>query len=226
MRTLVWLFAPAMLLAQVNVPYERIRDADKEPGNWLTYSRDYSGQRYSPLDQINTGNVGKLHIAWMRQVNELDTLRNLADRGGWHDVHHRAAQRGGGARRRYRPHVVELPQGYSERPAAVLRQSESRPGDSRQHGLLRQHRCAPDRARRAHRARVRWDVTMADYKTGYSSTGAPLAVKDKIITGMAGGEYGVRGFIDAYDAKTGKRALALQHHSRQGRTRQRDLGRR
>ena len=53
---------------------------------------------------------------------------------------------------------------------------------------------------------LRWDVTMADYKIGYSSTGAPLAVKDKIITGMAGGEYGVRGFIDAYDAKTGKRA--------------------
>ena len=52
---------------------------------------------------------------------------------------------------------------------------------------------------------VRWDVKMADYKTGYSSTGAPLAVKDKIITGMAGGEFGVRGFIDAYDAKTGKR---------------------
>jgi alcohol dehydrogenase (cytochrome c) len=52
---------------------------------------------------------------------------------------------------------------------------------------------------------VRWDVTMADYKTGYSSTGAPLAVKDKIITGMAGGEYGTRGFIDGYDAKSGKR---------------------
>ena len=52
---------------------------------------------------------------------------------------------------------------------------------------------------------VRWDVTMADYKTGHSSTGAPLAVRDKIITGVAGGEYGVRGFIDAYDAKTGKR---------------------
>jgi alcohol dehydrogenase (cytochrome c) len=52
---------------------------------------------------------------------------------------------------------------------------------------------------------VRWDVVLADPKLGYSSTGAPLAVKDKIITGMAGGEYGTRGFIDGYDAKTGKR---------------------
>src|SRR5436190_17736007 len=69
----LWL-APAALLAQVNVPYERIRDAAKEPGNWLTYSRDYTGGRYSPLDQINVGNVAKLRVAWMRQVNELDTF--------------------------------------------------------------------------------------------------------------------------------------------------------
>src|SRR5215813_12180128 len=74
MRTLLSLMASAGLLAQVNVPYERIRDANKEPGNWLTYSRDYTGSRYSPLDQINVGNVGKLRMAWMRQVNELDTF--------------------------------------------------------------------------------------------------------------------------------------------------------
>src|SRR5258707_156004 len=72
MRASTLLFVPAVLLAQVNVPYERIRDADKEPGNWLTYSRNYTGQRYSPLDQINIGNVGKLHLAWVHQVNELD----------------------------------------------------------------------------------------------------------------------------------------------------------
>jgi glucose dehydrogenase len=74
MKTLVCMLVPAALLAQVNVPFERIRDANKEPGNWLTYSRDYSGQRYSPLDQVNTTNVGKLHIAWMRQVDETDTF--------------------------------------------------------------------------------------------------------------------------------------------------------
>src|SRR5262249_53195449 len=50
-----------------------------------------------------------------------------------------------------------------------------------------------------------WEITMADYKRGYSSTAAPLAVKDKIVTGIAGGEFGVRGFLDAYDAKTGNR---------------------
>ena len=53
---------------------------------------------------------------------------------------------------------------------------------------------------------VVWDATLEDYKTGYASTIAPLVVKDKVIVGVAGGEYGIRGFIDAYDAQTGKRA--------------------
>ena len=51
---------------------------------------------------------------------------------------------------------------------------------------------------------MRWDTTIADYKSGYSITGAPLVVSDKVITGIAGGEYGVLGFLDAYDARTGK----------------------
>ena len=51
-----------------------------------------------------------------------------------------------------------------------------------------------------------WDATLEDYKNGYASTIAPLVVKDKVIVGVAGGEFGIRGFIDAYDAQTGKRA--------------------
>jgi alcohol dehydrogenase (cytochrome c) len=52
---------------------------------------------------------------------------------------------------------------------------------------------------------VIWDVVSADYRTGYSFTVAPLAVKNLIVIGVSGGEYGVRGFIDAYDAATGAR---------------------
>ena len=51
-----------------------------------------------------------------------------------------------------------------------------------------------------------WDTVVDDYKLGYSGTAAPLVVKDKVIVGVAGGEYGIRGFLDAYDARTGKRA--------------------
>jgi alcohol dehydrogenase (cytochrome c) len=53
---------------------------------------------------------------------------------------------------------------------------------------------------------VVWDATLEDYKIGYASTLAPIVVKDKVIVGVAGGEYGIRGFIDAYNAETGKRA--------------------
>jgi len=49
-----------------------------------------------------------------------------------------------------------------------------------------------------------WDTEVADHRKGYTKTAAPLIVKDKVVTGIAGGEYGIRGFIDAYDAKTGE----------------------
>ena len=51
-----------------------------------------------------------------------------------------------------------------------------------------------------------WDVKVADHRAGYAITAAPLAIKDKIIVGIAGGEYGIRGFLAAYDATTGERA--------------------
>ena len=204
MRTWVWLFVPAALLAQVNVPYERIRDANKEPGNWLTYSRDYSGQRYSPLDQINTGNVGKLHIAWMRQVDETDTFETspIAVDGTLFvteppNVVEALDAATGRPLWRYRkelPNDLRLCCGKVNRGLAIL-------GNTLYYASTDAHLIALD----ARTGDLRWDVTMADYKNGYSGTGAPLAVKDKIITGMAGGEFGVRGFIDGYDAKTGKR---------------------
>src|SRR5438552_3836946 len=72
--------------------------------------------------------------------------------------------------------------------------------------LLAQVSVPYERIRDAAKEPGNWLSYSRDYKAGYSSTGAPLAVKDKIIMGMAGGEFGVRGFIDAYDATTGKRA--------------------
>ena len=205
MKALLWLSAPVVLLAQINVPYERIRDANKEPGNWLTYSRDYTGQRYSPLDQIDTGNVSKLRIAWMHQANDLDTIEAspiVADGTMFISAPPNMVEAIDAATGRtlwtYQkeiPRDLRLCCGRVNRGLAIL-------GNTVYYTSIDAHLIALD----ARTGAVRWDVTMADYKTGYSGTGAPLAVKDKIITGMAGGEFGVRGFIDAYDAKTGKRA--------------------
>ena len=61
---------------------------------------------------------------------------------------------------------------------------------------------------------VIWDAELTNYKSGYSVTVAPLVVKDKVIVGVAGAEYGIRGFIDAYDAQTGKRVLAVLYGGR------------
>lgn len=196
---------PALLLAQVNVPFERILNADKEPGNWLTYSRNYSGQRYSPLDQIHAGNVAKLRVAWMSQAQEMDTVQTspIVVDGTMFitkppNVVEALDARTGRSIWTYRR---EIPSGFLgccgkvNRGVAIL-------GNTIYYGSIDAHLVALD----ARTGTVRWDVSMADPKLGYSSTGAPLAVKDKIIVGMAGGEFGVRGFIDAYDAKTGKRA--------------------
>ena len=66
---------------------------------------------------------------------------------------------------------------------------------------------------------VLFDVELTDYKAGYSVTVAPLVVKDKVIVGVAGAEYGIRGFIDAYDAQTGKRAWRFYTVAGPGRSR-------
>ena len=89
-------------------------------------------------------------------------------------------------------------------------------------GTLDAHVVALD----AKTGRVRWDIAAADADKGYSFTGAPLVVKNKVIVGVAGGEYGVRGFIDAYDAETGKARVALLHDPGRGREGRRDMVRR
>jgi len=205
MKRLLWLLLPVAAMGQVQVPFERIRDANKEPGNWLTYSRDYSGQRFSPLDQVNAGNVSKLHIAWMHQVDEMDTVETspivvdgtlyMTAPPGTVEAIDAVTGRTLWTYQKDVPRDLRLCCGKVNRGLAIL-------GDAVYYASIDAHLIALD----ARTGTLRWDVTMADYKKGYSSTGAPLAVKDKIVTGMAGGEFGVSGFIDGYDAKTGKRA--------------------
>lgn len=193
--------APANL-----VSYERIRDAAaKEPGSWLTYNGDYRSHHYSSLDQINRSNVSKLKPAWMYQVKGrqhfeatplvFDGMMILTDppsdvtaldlrtgRPLWHY-------------RRSIPEGVPVCCGQVNRGVAVL-------GGLVYIGTIDSHLVALD----ARTGAVQWDVEVADFKLGYTITAAPLAVKDKIVVGIAGAEYGVRGFLDAYDAKTGNRA--------------------
>ena len=196
-------FLVLLLLAQVTS--ERITNAGAEPGNWLTYSGNYAGHRYSPLAQIHTGNVAKLKPAWIYQVRRIDKFETtpIVVNGTMYITEapsnvtalDTATGRPIWQFRHTYPDDLRLCCGQVNRGVAVL-------GDLVYVNTVDAHLLALD----AKTGQVKWDTIVADYKHGYSLTGAPLAVKDKIIVGMAGGEYGVRGFLDAYDAKTGQRA--------------------
>ena len=199
----VTLLFPAMASCQ-NVTYERLVNALKEQQNWLTYWGDYSAIRHRDLKQIDTANVNRLRVEWMFQTGRsgafeteplvVDGIMYLTiDGGGAAAVDARTG------RQLWRYSYVFPPGRNATAPnrgVAVL-------GD-------RLFMVTPDSnvvAIEAKTGKQVWQSEMAPWKPGshYASL-APLVVKDKVIVGISGGEFGVRGFIDAYDAATGKRA--------------------
>ena len=189
-------------LAQVTS--ERLLNSAKEPQNWLTYSGDYSGRRFSTLDQINLTNVRSLQAKWVYQTaatGKLETSPLVVD-----GILYATAQddrafaldartgRPIWMYQRQLPSDIRPCCGRVNRGLAIL-------GDKVFLGTLDAHVIALD----AKTGNVAWDVSAADYKIGYSFTVAPLAVKNLVVIGISGGEYGIRGFIDAYDAETGER---------------------
>jgi len=195
--------AAAQMRAQP-VNYEAIRTADRNLNAWSTYSGSYDGHRFSPNSQITSANVSGLRLLWMRQYNtsdrSIETTPLVVD--GYmfvttppNRVEALDAKNGilVWAYDRTLPEHLPLCCGYANRGLAVL-------GSTLYLGTLDAHLVALDIST----GRVLWDVEIADYKNGYSITGAPLALKNLVVTGVAGGEFGIRGFIDARDAETGK----------------------
>ena len=200
-------FAVVVLFGQgVPVNYDRLANADNEAGNWLMYSRTYNGWRFSPLDQVNTQNVKNLHMKWMfqgRHLEKFETTPLVIDGIMYltrpeNDVFALDAETG----RVMWNYSHKNPErtynccGRVNRGLAVL-------GNRLFMTTLDMHVIAID----AKSGRELWKTEMFDYGAagGYAATGAPLALKDKVIVGMAGGEHPVSGFLDAYDAATGKR---------------------
>jgi len=190
--------------ARAQVTFERLVNSAKEPQNWMTYSGDYSGKRFSGLDQINLTNVGAIVPKWVYQTGatgKLETTPLVVD-GILYATgqDNRAFALDARTGRPIWMYQRQVPQdirpccGHVNRGLAIL-------GNKVFLGTLDAHVVALD----AKTGNVVWDVTAADYRTGHSFTVAPLAVKNLIVIGVSGGEYGVRGFIDAYDAETGER---------------------
>ena len=184
--------------------YERIRNAASEPQNWLTYWGDYQGKHFTALKQINTTNVKTLQTKWAVQLpgdSILETTPIVVDgimytAGMPGQVFALDAKTGMQIWKYQRPQkkVNTFESNRYNRGVAVL-------GNRVFFGTLDAVLIALD----ARTGRPLWETTVADTMEGYSITVAPLVVKDKIIVGVAGGEHGIRGFLDAYDAVTGKR---------------------
>jgi alcohol dehydrogenase (cytochrome c) len=192
---------PALLAAQVS--FDRIAGALREPQNWLTYSGELRGTRYSALAQIDTRNAANLDLKWVHQAQSLEKFEAtpLVIDGVMYTVEPPNTvvaidTRTGRLFWMYRhpmPPTTYVCCGNVNRGLAVL-------GDTLYLGTLDAYLVALDIST----GRKKWQTKVADYTEGYGITLAPLAVKDKIVVGPAGGERGISGFLAAYDARTGR----------------------
>ena len=196
-------FAQAPAPAGLPVTYERLLRAAQEPGNWLMYGGDYRSHHASSLAQITAENVQRLRAKWIYQMHrsKIETTPIVVDgvmyvtrpqsdvialdaetgRELWTYTHRMSSR-------------VYLCCGEVNRGLAIL-------GTTLYLTTLDAKVVALD----ARSGRVLWKKDMADPGANYTATAAPLAVKDKIIAGISGGDGGIRGFLDAYDARTGER---------------------
>src|SRR5256885_2601805 len=188
---------------RAQVTSDRLVNAAKESANWLMYSGGYFSNRYSGLAQITPANAKTLELKWVYQAAAagawqttplvVDGVMYLTQRPN--DVVALDARSG----RVFWIYRYQLDPtqivccGANNRGLAIF-------GDTLYMGTLDAHLVAID----AKTGRPVWNTQVAPSKAGYSLTHAPLAVKDKVIVGVGGGEFGIRGFVAAYDARTGR----------------------
>ena len=185
------------------VTWERLVNAADEPHNWLMYNGTLDSQRFSRIDRIDRSNVADLELKWAHHIPQLDRAETT-------------------------PLVVDGVMFITESPSNVVAvdAATGRPFWRYDHPLPDDLRICCGRNNRgvaildellfmstldahlvaidARTGSLVWNREVADHRGGYSKTAAPLVVKDRVVTGIAGGEFGIRGFLDAYDARTGE----------------------
>lgn len=179
-----------------------------DASQWLLYGGDYKNLRHSPVTSLTPASVKNLHVAWsaptgttgqfeaspvvyggvMYVTTSYNRLLALDAKTGEFLWRYDAQL----------PSDLRLCCGPANRGVAIG-------GDYVIMGTLDAHLIAFDRTT----GKVAWNTQIVDYKDGYSATSAPLVVGDLVYTGVAGGEFGAPGFIDAYDLKTGKRVWRI-----------------
>ena len=187
----------------VSVSQAQLDAADKDGKNYLQSNMSYAQTRYYPATQINTTNVAKLRPAFQFQTEVLESMETspivvdgvmyittsynhiyaldaVTGKEFWHYKHKMGA-------------VTTYCCGPNNRGVAIM-------GDRLYMGTLDAKLLALD----AKSGKVLWSTQIADPEAGYSETMAPVAVNGKVLIGTNGGEYGIRGFVKAYDANDGK----------------------
>ena len=185
-----------------------LKGARSNGSNWAIYGHDYSNQRFSPLAQITTANVGSLKMAWMYQtgISRLGSFENsptVVDGVMYVTTPYNTAMavdaRTGQQIWRYehKPSITAPIYccGPNNRGVAIS-------GNSVFMGTLDARLVALDSKTGA----VKWDVEVADPEAGYSLTMTPLIVDNFVLVGSSGAEYGIRGFVKAYNKDDGKLA--------------------
>ncbi len=194
--------ATTAVVAAAQVSPERILNAADEPGNWLTYNGTYSSQRYSALDEITAANVDDLELKWMLpnqvfgawQTNPIvvDGIMYITQRPNDVMAVDAATGRVFWLYRHTNAENARVCCGANNRGVAIH-------GDRLFMGTLDAHLIALDRVT----GKALWKVEVGDVNLAYSITLAPLIIGDKVLVGVGGGEFGIRGFIAAYDVATG-----------------------
>lgn len=189
---------------KIYVTSEEISAAGSKADQWLTYSGSLDGRRYTPLNQITSANVSQLRIRWAQQFNTSyatieatplvvdGTIYVTKPPGNVVAIDARS----GNVLWRYERTVSEnlaLCCGHVNRGLAIL-------GESLFLGSVDGYLVAIN----ANSGKMIWETKVADSTKNYSMTGAPLVVGQSVVVGVAGGDYGVRGFLAAYDAANGK----------------------
>ena len=205
MKSKLFLLLLSGCISDAQVSWDRLQNTQREPQNWLTHSGSPLSQRHSALAKIHPGNVKELELKWVFQSasfekfeatplvvdgilytvqapNDIVAIDAATGRIFW--------------TYNYSPSKESrVCCGRVNRGLAIL-------GDTLYMGTIDARLIAVD----AKTGKPLWNIAVARPEAGYSLTHAPLIVKDKVLVGVAGGEYGIRGYITAYDAKTGKEA--------------------
>lgn len=181
--------------------------AAQNPGNWAMYGRTYSNDRYSPLTDINDQNVGQMKLAWAFQVGTvqgeeaspivIDGTMYLSSANGPAHVYAIDATTGK-MKWQYDTQIAE--DVAPEACCGLVSRGVAYADGKILFGTLDDNLIALD----ANTGKELWKTKVTDYKDGSVITSPPLVVKNLAIIGYGGGEYGVRGSLQAYDIATGK----------------------